>query len=140
MRIYKLHANVSAGTNNSIAQLDIVEDGKIRAISWAGAPINLDAAQDEFRVEVSFSSSNTLDSNDIRQAIDEVGVGQPSTTALLGGVGNINKAFSGLNINVIAGERIHMHSFASTGVAGRVSCFIYVDDGSGGRTRSRRIR
>ena len=140
MRIYKLHANVTAGTNNSIAQLDIVEDGKIQAVSWAGAPIALDTANDEFRVEVSFSSSNTLDSNDIRQAIDEIGVGQASTSALLGGVGNINKALSGLNINVIAGERVHMHSFASTGVGGRVSCFLYVEDGSGGKTRSRRIR
>lgn len=140
MRIYKLHANVSAGTNNSIAQLDIVEDGKLQAISWAGAPHDLDAAGDEYRVEVSFSSSNTLDSNDIRQAIDEIGVGQANTTVLGGGVGDINKAISGLNINVISGERVHMHSFASAGVSGRVSCFLYVEDGSGGKTRSRRIR
>ena len=140
MRIYKLHANVTAGSASSIAQLDIVEDGKIRAVSWAGAPIGLDGASDEFRAEVSFSSVNTLDSNDIRQAIDEVGVGCSAATAASIANADINKAISGLDINVIAGERIHMHSFASTGVAGRVSCFLYVADGSGGKTRSRRIR
>lgn len=140
MRIYKLHADVATGSNDSIAQLDIVEDGKIHAISWAAAPINLDEAADEYRVEVSFSSANTLDSNDIRQVIDEIGASQPNTTALGGGGGGINKSISGLNINVIAGERIHMHSFASTGVTGRVSCFLYIEDGSGGKTRSRRLR
>lgn len=138
MRIYKLHANVAAGSASSIAQLDIVEDGKIVGISWSVAPIGLDSAGDELRVEVSFSSSNTLDNNDIRQAIDEVGCGASGATIV--GVLGINKAISGLNINVIAGERIHMHSFASTGVAGRTSCFLYVQDGSGGGTRTRRVR
>ena len=140
MRIYKLHADVGEGSLSSIAQLDIVEDGKIWVVSWAGAPLGLLIVGNEFRVEVSFSTSNTLDNNDIRQAIDEVGIG----SSILGAAGlanpNINKSTSGLNINVIAGERIHMHSFASTGVSGRVSCFLYVDDGSGGTTRSRRIR
>ena len=139
MRIYKLHANVAAGSNSSIAQLDIVEDGKLWAISWAAAPIGLDANDDEYRVEISFSSSNTLDNNDIRQAIDEIG--QSVSVGAVGIVSlGINKSISGLNVNVIAGERIHMHSFASTGVAGRCSCFLYVADGSGGTTRSRRVR
>jgi len=34
MRVYKLQATVAAGSNDSIAQLDIVEDGKIRAVQW----------------------------------------------------------------------------------------------------------
>ena len=118
----------------------LLKDGKIRAVAWAGAPIALDSAGDEFRVEVSFSSSNTLDSNDVRQAIDEIGLSQYSTPALWGSGGDINKSLTGLDINVIAGERIHMHSFASVGVSGRVSCFLYVADGSGGKTRSRRVR
>lgn len=139
MRIYKLHANVTAGTNNSIATFDIVEDGKIHVVSWAGAPTGMNALDDEFRVEVTFASTNTLDSNDVRQAIHEIGASQQFLTDG-GGVGSINNSVSGLDINVIAGERIHMHSFASTGVGGRVSCFIYVKDGSGGKTRTRRNR
>lgn len=139
MRIYKLHGNISAGTNNSVAQLDIVEDGKIQALLFAGGPQGMDALNDELRVEVSFASSNTLDSNDVRQAIAEIGVSQNFNTSG-GGIGNIHQALSGLNINVIAGERIHMHSFASTGVGGRISCFLYIEDGSGGKTRSRRLR
>lgn len=139
MRIYKLHGNITVGTVNSIAQLDIVEDGKIQALLWAGGPQGLDALNDELRVEVSFASTNTLDSNDVRQAIAEIGISQNFLTSG-GGIGSIHQTLSGLNINVIAGERIHMHSFASTGVGGRVSCFLYVADGSGGRTRSRRLR
>jgi len=33
MRVYKLQATVAAGSNDSIAQLDIVEDGKIERSS-----------------------------------------------------------------------------------------------------------
>ena len=140
MRIYKLHALLSAGTNNSIAQLDIVEDGKLEALAWAGAPLDLDTQNDEFRAEVSFASTNTLDSNDVRQAIHEIGCSNGILATSGTSIININTSISGLNINVIAGERVHMHSFASVGVSGRLSCFLYIQDGSGGKTRSRRLR
>ena len=139
MRIYKLHALIVAGTTNSAANIDVVEDGKLWAIAWAAIPTGMDALDDEYRVEVSFSSSNGLDSNDVRQVIHEVSTGQQFLTSG-GGVGSLNSTVGGLDINVIAGERIHLHSFASTGVGGRVNCFLYVKDGSGGKTRTRRLR
>ncbi len=139
MRIYKLHALLAAGSTDSAAQLDIVEDGKIQTIAWSGAPLGMDALNDEFRAEVSFSSTNNLNSNDVRQAISEVGAGQNFLTSG-GGAVMINHTIGGLNINVIAGERIHLHAFTSTGVIGRLSCFLYIADGSGGRTRTRRMR
>lgn len=134
MRIYKIHANVAAGTNDGIAQLDVVEDGKIVALAACGAPLGLDAANDEYRVELSFASTNTLDNNDVRQSIFEVGNGQSG----VGGMGNINHSITGLDINVLGGERLFIHSFASAGVSGRVSFHIYIKDGSGGKTRARR--
>jgi len=50
-----------------------------------------------------------------------------------GGATSVNQSIAGLNLNVIAGERIHMHSNAATGVGGALSCYIYVEDGSGGK-------
>jgi len=139
MRVYKLQATVAAGSNDSIAQLDIVEDGKIRAVQWAGSPSGMDLLSDHFRAEISFSSSNTLDNNDVRQSISGVAVSQNFLTSG-GGATSVNQSIVGLNLNVIAGERIHMHSNAATGVGGALSCYIYVEDGSGGKTRSRRLR
>lgn len=139
MRVYKLNADAAAGTTSSIATLDIVEDGKIKAIAWAGTALNMDALGDEYRAEVSFSSSNTMDQNDVRQSISEVGCAQNFLTSG-GGGGSLNHSVTGLDLNVVAGERIHLHSKLSTGVSGRISCHIYVKDGSGGRTRNRRSR
>lgn len=139
MRIYKLHGTIAAGTTNSLAQLDIVEDGKIKAVSWTLRPTGMDALDDELAAEISFASTNTISNNDVRQSISEVGVTQQFLTSG-GGVAGGNYAISGLNINVIAGERIHLHTIADTGMAGGVSCYMYVEDGSGGRTRNRRLR
>ena len=140
MRVYKIHALVAAGTNDAIAQLDIVEDGKIAAVAWAAAPLTMDGFTDEFRVELGFGSANTLDNNDVRQSISEIGTGQNINGASAGGPAVMNHSISGLELNVIAGERIFLHSFASAGVSGRVSCHIYIKDGSGGSTRQRRPR
>jgi len=99
----------------------------------------MDLLSDHFRAEISFSSSNTLDNNDVRQSISGVAVSQNFLTSG-GGATSVNQSIAGLNLNVIAGERIHMHSNAATGVGGALSCYIYVEDGSGGKTRSRRLR
>lgn len=134
MRIYKMHAVIVAGANDSVAQLDIVEDGKIVAISVAGAISGLNGAGDEFRAEASFASTNTLDNNDVRQSIFEVGAAQSG----IEGISNVNHSISGLEINVLGGERVYIHSFGSVGVGGPISFHVYVKDGSGGKTRVRR--
>lgn len=137
MRIYKLYALTIAGANDAIAQLDIVEDGYIVAINVSGAIIGLDNANDMFRAELNFSSGNTLDNNDVRQSIFEVSASQ-NITVQGAGTNNLNHSISGLEVKVIGGERIYVHSFASVGVNGPISFHVYVKDGSGGKTRLNR--
>lgn len=140
MRIYKLSASIPGGaTSNNFAQLDIVEDGKLWAWYMSVSPTGMDALNDECAVEISFASSNSLNSNDTRQSIAEIRTAQNFLTSG-GGTGSMTAGLSGLDIAMVAGERIFMHAITDTGVSGQASAYLYVKDGSGGSTRFRRNR
>lgn len=137
MRIYRLHADFIAGTISAIATLDIVEDGRIKTVGWSGIISGADALGDAAEFEVSFGSTQALSSNDTRQSISIVSASNNFLTSG-GGMSGLNLSVPGLDLTVIAGERIHLHSDVNTGLTGTIQCFLYVADGSGARTRRRR--
>ena len=140
MRIYKLFGSMPvAAITNSIATLDIVEDGKLVAFLLGMNVFGANLDDDFARMEIAFGSSNQFAINDTRQVIAEINYTQNFLTTG-GGGGMSNVSMSGLNINVVAGERIHMHSTTDAGVSGNGIAFMYIEDGSGGTTRARRSR
>jgi len=137
MSIYKLHGDSTGGTENALASLDIQFTGEITAILMA-AQVVLDADSESWRGEVSFLSTNTIDSNDARGSLAMVTAGQVELTTSGVFLGQANLSISGLNIPVTAGERVFCHSVASAGVTADFDIYLYVDDRADSRLRRRR--
>jgi len=139
--IYKLFGNVLAGVvTDSMASADIQNTGHITALAFNVDADGMDALNDHAKLEVSFMSTNTFTTNDVRGSVAMHGVTlQFLTTG--GGIGSNSLSISGLSIPVEAGERIHLHSSASAGVTAGGTCYLYIDDGvdDGGRAK-RRLR
>ena len=129
----------ATGSADSIASADIVENGKIRAVSWVPLLQGMNAEDDFIRVELSFGSSNTFNTNDVRQSIHAFCAVVQGLITVGVGPTQSNGGVDDLDLDVVAGERLHLHSsISAAGVSGEVSCYIYVDDKSGTKTRARR--
>ena len=137
--IYKLFGAVpNNATTDSIASLDIQEDGFITAVAMYIDPSTLDAVDDEVRCEVSFMSSNTFTVNDTRGSIFQHGVSQQFLTSG-GGMGSLNASISGLLVPVEGGERVHLHSLSVLGGSGSsVTVYLYVEDSQDTKQRPKR--
>lgn len=105
MTIYKLHASTAG---DSVASLDIQLDGEIESIHMAMFAADCDALNDAALAEMSFLSTNSFTSNDVRGSLMIV---QSGIGFLTQGGGNMaqNANISSLQIPVAAGERIHLH-------------------------------
>jgi len=130
-------AGVSNSTVNSAASVDIQDDGVIDGIYMYHAPTGADALDDEASFEISFGSTNTFGSNDVRVSIAAMQSRQNFLTS--GGAPLARSMYIPVNLKVNAGERIHMHTLHSTGVAGACVAYLYISTRSGAR-RSRRRR
>lgn len=125
--IYKLYGAINADAD-AIASIDIQNDGFINAMLIAMTAAGMDALSDQLRVEISFLSSNTLENNDSRGSLITMAISQNFLTTG-GGTSGGNNSVSGLRIQVSQGERIFMHGKISTGVSGKATAYLYVDDG-----------
>ena len=138
MSVYKLYgAAPLAATSNSIATLDIQNEGIITAMFMFVDPDGMDALNNSIVCEVSFLSVNTILTNDTRGSLMLFGLTQQFLTSG-GGVGGGGKGMSNLNIPVSAGERIHMHTITGGGVTGDCTTYLYVDDGVDSKRPRRR--
>ncbi len=133
MSIYKLYGAGTGGTENSIANLDVQFDGTIVAFHVT-AMGDLDADAENFNIEVSFLSTNTISSNDARGSIVVLNAQTSNTVNTV----SQQSSVSGVSIPVIAGERIHLHISATAGVTTAVHCYLYVTDGQPPEVRRRR--
>lgn len=136
MSIYHLYGSASADTEG-LASCDVQFDGEIVAVHFAVAA-QFNAHADQFAVEVSFISSTTLAKNDARGVIYGIR-GKAGLLTSGGFVSHINEGLSGLQIPVVAGERVYMH--VSEYVAAQpveCSCFLYVRDSADVNLRRRR--
>jgi len=134
--IYKLHGDGTGGTEN-LANLDIQFEGIIVALALHISAV-FDANAEKVRAEISFLSSDTIDTNDARGSLCMVNAGPVFISTNGGVVCHANHSVTGLEIAISAGERVHLHVRATAGVVSDVDGYIYVTDRSDPRLRRRR--
>lgn len=134
MSVYKLFNNFTASAD-AAAQLDVQFDGIITAVDWSVAG-DLDADGENYGIEVSFLSTNTLGNNDSRGSLSEIRSQASGTPGFIRD--GVNKGVSGLRVPVSAGERMFMHGALSGTANVNATCYIHVDDGADPRLRRRR--
>lgn len=135
MTIYKLWSDQ---VGDSVASLDVQLDGNITSILLACQAGGVDVLNEGVSAEVSFLSSNTISSNDVRGSLMAI---QSRLGAITTGGMNTaqNISVSTLYIPVNAGERIHLHIEDIGTLASRTAfCYLYVEDKGTGRTAGRR--
>jgi hypothetical protein len=126
--------------SSSVANIDVPEDGEILAIMGFVSGKGMDGDGDAIYAELSFLSSHQIETNDARGSILEV-----AHRVVVGAAGamqsseNVSIGFSpGSGIPVNGGERIHLHTFGSTGVTPKGSFLIYLSAGGARRATRRR--
>jgi hypothetical protein len=134
MSIYKLYGT---GVTDNIANLDIVKNGNISSLLFAGYG-DLDADGETLAAEVSFSSASGFTTNDTKSSIATVRALAADTGAAASNKLIAINLFVGpnLGIPVKQGERMYLHG---TGTALVMSVYLYVNDGPM-EGRARRVR
>lgn len=127
---------ITGGQQDSLAQIDIPQDGVLRGIDWDGA-CALDAAE-VCGIELSFIGTNTLAVNDSRGRISSVTVqaGQSSAVGLVSAT--MQKWVGPFELMLFGGERLFLHAVSTTGVLGTGRCNLFFDGGSQVARRSSR--
>lgn len=126
-------------TSNDVASIDMPQDGEIRGVlsHVRGSGI---ATGDRATAEISFLSTNQIGVNDARGSITEISqqTGDITTSGQADASNSFYQAFDP-GIPVQGGERLHMHTSASTGVTPTGTFMLYITVG-GTRRRSTRRR
>lgn len=136
MEVLKLEGTgtISVETD-SVANIDVPEDGNIVAFSLSIEALGI-GPDEGARGELSFLATNSFGVNDTRGSIAQVQGGASYETS--GGFNNTYSAWlAGLNIPVVAGERIYIHTKGDTGVTPRMVAYVYVEFKGGRRARRR---
>lgn len=125
-------------TTNDVAAIDIPEDGTIDAVSITIEGQGM-TSEDLAQAELSFLSTNQIGSNDARGsiALAQIGTCTITTSGLSSKVFTLFVAIPG-GLSVNAGERIHLHTGASTGVTPVASADIYFTGKGSSRRATRR--
>ena len=134
--IIGMYAQVTGGTQDARGAVDIPQDGVILGIDWdAGWYFD---AEEKAEVELSFIATNQLASNDVRGRLSSIQAHSAEVTAVGHNPISVQKWLGGIEIVVAGGERLYLHSVATSGVNGVVRCNLYVDLGATMRRSARR--
>jgi len=129
LEIIGMYGNIAGGTENALAQIDVPQDGVLRAIDWDVAG-NLDADNESLAVELSFIATNLLTTNDVRGRISSVS----ALIAVLDATGPqaivIQKFVGPFELMLAGGERLYMHSVSTSGVVGAAIANLHFDGGA----------
>ena len=104
---------MDGGTSNgdSIATIDVPDDGLIMASKIMIQGQGFTSAASFMRGELSFASTNSFDSNDIRSVFAYIHLGGDDIQTAENNVGHHESDYHYPDgIRVFAGERIHMHT------------------------------
>ena len=134
--IIGMFAQVTGGTQDARAQIDIPQDGVILGIDW-DASWYFDA-EEKAEIELSFIATNQLDTNDVRGRLSSISAHNAEVTAVGHNPICCQKWLGGIELVVAGGERVYLHSVATAGVNGEVRCNLYVDLGATMRRSARR--
>lgn len=122
MRTYKLFATGSAGGSN-LASVTIAKTGRIKGIRWSGT-LNSVLDNDEATMEVSFTPSSFIGSNDTQGPISEFAMINNGTA---GGSLAANKVEQ-VDIPVALGEKLYFNAALVGTPVFKNCCFIDVQD------------
>lgn len=135
--VYKLFVETNTSAD-SAAQLDIQNDGFIEGVLMDVSCAAMDALSDSCSAEVSFMSTNTFGTNDVRGSIMILRTIQNFLTSGGGAQGKSQFVALQKGIPVFAGERIHLHVTMSAGLTINVQVFLYTRSLATRRTDRRR--
>jgi len=134
--IIGLFAQITGGTQDARAQIDIPQDGVILGIDW-DASWYFDA-EEKAEAELSFIATNQLDTNDVRGRLSSISAHSAVLTAVGAAPVFVQKWLGGIEVVVAGGERLYIHSVSTAGVNGEVRVNLYVDLGATMRRSARR--
>lgn len=108
--------NETAAGGDSVASIDMPDDGNIEHIHLELQGLTMDLEGDAVFMMVSFGSTSQFEVNDARNVIARTGVGVTSATAasLAPNFSHVDVVFPS-GIKVFAGERIHLHTVVEGG-------------------------
>ena len=137
--VIQLHADGLTASANSIAAIDVPEDGEIVAIAGHLHDSTL-LPGESIRIELSFLSTSALLSNDARGSIHSfaIAIGPLNTNGLTTSFANVAMNFGGDGIPVNAGERIHLNSVIAGTTNGEINYLVYFAFKGGRRATKRR--
>jgi len=134
--IIGIYAQITGGTQDARAQVDIPQDGVLLGIDW-DASWYFDA-EEKAEAELSFIATNQLTTNDVRGRLSSISAHSAEVTAVGEVPITVQKWLGGIEVVVAGGERLYIHSVATSGVNGIVRCNLYVDLGATMRRSARR--
>lgn len=135
--IYRMYGTLTSASTDSVVTVDIQDNGFIEGVLMDLTGTGMDALDDIAAAEISFGSSNAFTQNDARASIAMLRLTQNFLTSGGGASGkSVFLAFP-KGIPVGAGERVHMHMSASTGVTALLNAYLYCTVNSRRRTARR---
>lgn len=137
LEIIGMMGTVSGGTEDALSQIDIPQDGIIRAVDW-DAYVNLDADLETAAFELSFIATSQVNTNDTRGRISSIGVMCIVVSATSAYLNSLQKFVGPFELVVAGGERLFLHSAAAAGVTGVVRANLHFDGGAAVTRRSAR--
>lgn len=132
-----LYGLIAGGTQDALASIDIPQDGFIIGVDW-DMHADLDADSEFANAELSFIATNQLSTSDVRGRISSVSALVTVLSAVGGHTAGAQKWLGSFDMPVSGGERIYLHSVASSGVGGVIRANLYVDLGTVTRRSARR--
>lgn len=126
----------TGGEQNDKASIDIPSNARITGLSFH-MEAGLNAADEFSNAELSFISTNQINTNDARGIIASGRCRMGLLGASGGGITQVN-FFTPMDIEVSGGERLHGHLKATAGVTTLVTVLLHLADLTGVRRAARR--
>jgi len=137
LEIIGMFGGITGGTQDAIAQIDVPQDGVLRALDW-DVSVNMDADSEFLRVELSFIATSQFTTNDTRGRISSIGMQCTVLDSTGSHVQSMQKYIGPFELMVSGGERLYLHVNTTTGVNGDARCCIHFDGGATVARRSAR--
>jgi len=136
--IIGMFADVSGGTQDAAATIDVPFDGFITGVDW-DVEADMDADGERISCELSFIATQQIGTNDVRGRISSIS-GRMSLTTSGVAVTGLQKFVGPMQLIVAGGERIHLHVISSASLVGVMRCNIHLDTTTATRSRRRSRR
>lgn len=136
LEIIGIYAAITGGTQDSIAQIDIPQDGLIRACDW-DVHGDLDSDGESIQAELSFIATNQLTQSEVRGRISSVSTFISFTTSGISVI-SLQKFVGPFELVVSGGERMFVHVLTTAGVTGVMRVNLHFDGGAAVTRRSAR--